>query len=91
VFSSALGAAQKATDQGALPYQALAVGLLALSAVLAGLWWIYWQATTPPARRAYVPPLMARRSDLAGRGGPVGVRFEPGLGMVSVGLRGEAE
>ncbi|MFT7650554.1 MAG: hypothetical protein ACI8Y4_005327 [Candidatus Poriferisodalaceae bacterium] len=48
--------AQQASGDGSLRYLLLAIGFLVLAMLLSGLWWIYFRATVPPARRPYRPP-----------------------------------
>ena len=48
--------AQESTSDGSTRYLLMAIGLVLLSALLGGLWRMYWKATIPPARRPYQPP-----------------------------------
>jgi hypothetical protein len=48
--------AQESTGDGSTRYLLMAIGLVLLSALLGGLWRVYWKATVPPARRPYQPP-----------------------------------
>ena len=59
VGALAQGEAQEATSDGTLPYRILAISMAGLSAILGTLTYWYWKATTPPARRGYLPPAPA--------------------------------
>lgn len=53
--SQFLAQAQTEVDDGTRPLRILAVAMGVLAILLAVLTWFYWKATTPPARRGYLP------------------------------------
>lgn len=62
---------QEATNDGTLPYRLLAISMAGLSGLLGVLTFWYWKATTPPARRGYLPPVEDRLRDRLGSRQPI--------------------
>ncbi|MCP3935422.1 MAG: hypothetical protein GY708_08620 [Actinomycetia bacterium] len=50
-----LAQAQTEVDDGTRPMRILAIALGVLALLVGVLTWFYWLATTPPARRGYLP------------------------------------
>ncbi len=50
-----LAQAQTEVDDGTRPMRVLAIAFGVLALLVAVLTWFYWKATTPPARRGYLP------------------------------------
>ena len=62
---------QDATSDGTLPYRLLAISMAGLAGLLGVLTFWYWKATTPPARRGYLPPSDDRFRDRLGTRPPI--------------------